>query len=161
MNQKYLTRHQLDAYSEMEFSKLLKKKKSQPFFPFKDEGIDIVAFKDNNFKKPFFFQLKARNLTIKNNVYRFRIFKTKIEEAEKINNFYWVLCAFKSSGKFDFFVFPQKIIKKWMDVWNKKLNENGKEFGAKRFFIIKSEENDYSIAPQYIKIDPNKYLWKI
>lgn len=160
MNKKYLIRHHLDSYSEMEFSNSLNKKNFQPFFPFKDEGIDIVAFESNNFKKPFFYQLKARNITIKNNCYSFRLSKAKIEEADKISNFYWVLCALKPSGKFDFFVFPQKIIKKWMDVLNKKLNEIGSEFGEKRFFKIKSEEDSYSIAPRYIKIDPNKYLWK-
>jgi len=143
---KYLVRHHLDSYSEIEFASYLIKKGFQPFFPFKDIGIDIVAHKKKNFE---LYQLKARNISLRYNQFRFRVKKEDIEKLSKSNNknTYFIFCAFQENQKFHFFKVPVSVVKKYF-----------KEAPKDRFFKIKKINAKYQVYPRRIGIKINKYI---
>jgi len=145
---KYLSRHHLDAYSEMEFSNYLFDKGFQPFFPFKDKGVDIIAFKNNNFE---LYQLKARKWSRRHPwYYWFPIKRKDIKKLKSLKNkrTYFILCALQTNQKFHFFKVPLKIIEEYF-----------KKTPKTRFFKInKVEDKKYEISPKRIKININRYL---
>ena len=99
INKKYYIRRNLDSYSETEFAKLLEKEGYMVFYPFRDIGIDILAYKNG---KVELYQLKARNEHGRRpNYYRFSI-KKDIEKLSKYTNIFFVLCALQPDGKLDF-----------------------------------------------------------
>tara|TARA_Y100000310_G_scaffold295222_1_gene326355 strand:- start:541 stop:1014 length:474 start_codon:yes stop_codon:yes gene_type:complete len=149
MNKKYITRRILDKYSEDEFSKELIKLEQQPFFPFKDTGIDIVGIDKHN--NPFFYQLKARNIGIRIKEYWFMVDKKKLEKFPKTKKSYWVFCCFKDTDIFDFFIVPLSITKKWYKIHN----DGCKKKQEKHHLSIKPiSKGKYELSPKRL----NKYI---
>jgi hypothetical protein len=146
-SEKYLTRRHLEAYSEISFSKFLFKKGIAPYFPFKDVGIDMVAFKGNKIE---FYQLKARNENLnQKRVYWFSL-KKNLHKLSKFRNTYFILCALQPNQKeFHFFKIPIKMIIKY---FKKKHARNARMFEIKRI-----SESNYKLMPQYLKWNINKY----
>jgi hypothetical protein len=154
INNKYFIRRKLDSYSEIEFAKFLEKKKVKAFYPFRDVGIDVLAFDG---KKVEFYQLKARNEHGRYpNVYWFPVRKKDIKKLSKFPNSFFVLCALQPNNKFDFFKLPIDVVKKYI-----KLREKTTKKSEKMFLEIKRiGKRKYIIKPERISkfIDINKYL---
>jgi hypothetical protein len=145
INKKYITRRILDTYSEEVFARKLRKKEGQQsFYPFKDIGIDIVGIDKNH--NPFFYQLKARRITFGAGHYKFMVNIDKLKEFPKKNSF-WVFCCFKEDYKFDFFIVPLDITKKWFDITNKKANKKHKQYHLR---IKPISERKYELAPKWM-----------
>ena len=148
INKKYYIRRNLDSYSEIEFAKILEKDGYMVFYPFRDIGIDILAYKG---RKVELYQLKARNEHGRRpNYYRFSIRKD-IEKLSKYPNTFFILCALQPSGKFDFFKLPIDVAEEYF-----------KEKGAKDSWlgIERINPRDYEIRPRRIAnlFDINNYL---
>ena len=159
INKKYITRRVLDTYSEEVFAKKLIKKEQEPFFPFKDKGIDIISIdKENN---SFFYQLKARNKDVKYGEYWLMVNIKKLEKFPKTKRSFWVFCCFKEEGVFDFFVIPLNITKKWFYLYN--ASEGIKNKHEEYFLKIRPLPNErYEISPRWLNKNINimKYLLK-
>ena len=153
MHKKYLSRRILDSYSEIMFSKLLIKKNQSPFFPFQDKGIDIVSIDNSN--NTTFYQLKARNLSVRNGLFRFKVKSSDLEKFPDTINSYWVFCCYLENGDFDFFVVPFNVLKKW----HKRYTEMTKETSYKFFRIKPLSEKVYRLAPEWLakEFDIQKY----
>ncbi len=151
---KYFIRRNLDSYAEIEFAKFLEKNGFQVFYPFRDIGIDILAFDG---RKVELYQLKARNEMRKHpSTYWFPIRKKEIQKLSIFPNVFFILCALKPNGRFDFFKLPLSIIKKYVV-----LKEQNTKKSEKLFLEIKRiRERNYAIRPERIVrfIDINKYL---
>ena len=104
MDKKFLLRHNLDAYSEEEFARKLRKKGIDAYFPFKDEGIDILARDKNN--KLYTFQIKAGSL-YNQNTYRFNIKNKDFLKGKDYPNFYYVF-GMVISNNIEYIAIPYK-----------------------------------------------------
>mgnify|MGYP001626461639 CR=1 FL=1 len=154
---KYLIRRHLDIYAELELAKFLERRGIQVFYPFKDIGIDMLAFNGKSFE---FYQLRARNeMKRYPNVYWFPIKKRELEKLSKFPNVFFILCALKRNGKFDFFKLPLRIVKKYIKLKEKKRKKEEKMF----LEIERIGERNYKIRPERIRklININSYLFKI
>jgi|GEM_PF-3730352 hypothetical protein len=154
IDKKYFIRRNLDSYSEVEFAKFLEKKRISAFYPFRDIGIDVLAF---NGRRVELYQLKARNEQSRYpNVYWFPIRKKDIEKLSKFPNSFFIFCALQPNNKFDFFKLPIDVVKKYI-----KLREKTTKKSEKMFLEIKKiGKKKYIIKPERISkyIDINKYL---
>lgn len=154
IDKKYFIRRNPDSYAEIEFAKFLEKRGIQVFYPFRDTGIDILAFDGKNVE---LYQLKARNeMKRYPNVYWFPIRKKDVEKLSKFPNTFFVLCALKPNGKFDFFKLPLPIVKKYI-----KLRERTTKKAEKIFLEIKRiGKRNYIVKPERIRksIRINDYL---
>ncbi|MEM5879330.1 MAG: hypothetical protein QXU74_02445 [Candidatus Aenigmatarchaeota archaeon] len=152
IEKKYFIRRNLDSFAEEEFAKYLLRKGVQPFYPFKDIGIDMLGY--NNGKVEL-YQLKARRQQARNkNLYWFSVRKKDIEKLLNFKNAFFVFCALQPNYTFHFFKVPIKIVKKYFE--RRKTKKPEMEF----FEIEKIDEEKYDIRPKYIKIDINKFLAK-
>ncbi len=154
IDKKYFIRRNLDSYAEIEFAKFLEKRGIQVFYPFRDIGIDILAFDGKNVE---LYQLKARNeMRRYPNVYWFPIRKRNIKKLSNFPNTFFVLCALKPNGKFDFFKLPLSVVKEYI-----RLREQTTKKAEKVFLEIKRiGKRDYIIKPERIGkvININDYL---
>lgn len=111
INKKYLTKRNLDIYSELEFARYLNKIGQSPYFPFKDVGIDIIGI--DRGLNPFFYQLKARNFNIRKGVWGFKIDRKKLQIFPKTKNSFWIFCVLKiAQDGFIFFKIPTMTLEK-------------------------------------------------
>lgn len=164
--EKYLARHHLDVYSEMKFSDFLDNKGFHVFFPFEDRGIDIapvlgLVIPTNPSRRENSINYTCSSWRLGTSVST--AITGSLGETSDIANFYWVFCALKPDGDFDFFVFPQKIVEEWMRQRSEGLKKKGKKFGDKRFLKLEpTEDREYIMRSEsYIEIDPNQYCVKI
>jgi len=156
ISRKYFIRRDLALYSEIEFAKFIMKRGFMPFYPFKDEGIDILAFNEKE-NKIEFCQLKARNeMKRYPNIYWFPIRKKDIEKLSRFPNAFFILCALRPDGKFDFFKLPVPVVKKYIELREQTTKKQSKQF----LEIERLGKRNYQIKPKRIseKIDINKYL---
>jgi len=150
---KFLSRHHLDAYSEMVFSDLLIRKGYEVYFPFKDVGIDIITTKNRKIK---YYQLKSRNPLKDNVTYWFPV-RRSISKIKSLNynlkQVHFVFCALQLNQKeFHFFEVPFKRV---LAYFNKKRGKLKRDFEIRRI-----KEDKYETLPYYIKFNINKYRFK-
>jgi len=159
MNKKYIIRKKLDTYSEEVFAKKLIKIGQEPYFPFKDKGIDIISIDKKS--NPFFYQLKARNKDIKYGEYWFMVNIKKLDKFPKTKNSFWIFCCFKEDMTFDFFVLPLDVTKKWFSLYH---NSEGIKNKHDQYFlkIRPLSEGRFEMSPRWLNkdIDIMKYLLK-
>ncbi len=132
----------------------MERKGIQAFYPFRDTGIDILAFDG---KKVELYQLKARNGMKKDqSIYWFPIRKIDVEKLSKFPNAFFILCALKPNGKFDFFKLPIPVVKKYIELREEKTKK------SERIFLEMKRIGDrnYIIKPERLRkfIDINKFL---
>lgn len=157
IDKKQLIRRNLDYYSELEFAKKLKEMCQDSYYPHKDKGIDIIGI--DKYLNTFFYQLKARNVDSQYpDEYWFLVKEKKIFEFPKSNKSFWVFCALRSNGKFDFFIIPLKVIKKWYNI----AKETYDPKRVQHHLMIKIINKKYEIRPKRVaeKINIMKYLIK-
>ncbi len=143
----------MDSFAETEFAKFLWKKDIQPFYPFKDVGIDMIGVSRI---KVEFYQLKARNPMAKgNNIYGFPITKKGIQKLSKLKNSFFILCTLQPNKTFHFFKLPPVIIREYDK--QRKASKYPKRHKTGFFKIEKIDEKTYRIRPKYIKIDINEF----
>lgn len=114
-NNLYLVRHALQTFSELEFAKKLKKKYFT-FFPFRDEGIDIMGIDKKNPAIVKCFQVKARNKG--RHTYQFRIDKKSFSRTKNVPSMWYVFVLVDNDRIVDHIVIPVSHLKKWMKIKN-------------------------------------------
>lgn len=108
----FISRRNLGLYGEIKFAELLKKKGFDPFFPYRDQGIDIVAIKFNQGRKVLStYQVKSRNRSKRFGTYWFQL---KAKDIQKNKAHYWIFAIFKEDNTFDFLRIPFTTISKWI-----------------------------------------------
>jgi hypothetical protein len=150
----YMEIRAIDIWAEISFAKELSKHNQIPYFPFKDVGIDIIGIDNKN--KSYFYQIKSRNINTRKMVYGFNINEKKLYNfPSNSKNSFWVFSCYKKN-KFDFFVVPYNITKKWYKLRKESCKEKGKYF-----LDIKPKDNGYELRPGRLnkEIKIMKYLW--
>jgi len=159
--EKFLVRRNLGLYGEMKFAEILKKRGFEPFFPYRDRGIDIIAIMFYKNHRTFFtYQVKSRNIN-KNKSFGDYWFRLKEKDLKKNQAQYWVFAIFKENNRFDFLRIPFKTIDKWVkqSCQNKEKNILSPEPDGWSF-KVKRVENSYISIPMKGSVKLDKYIFK-
>jgi hypothetical protein len=155
---RYLIRHVLQTYAELEFASRLKKKYFT-FLPLRDEGIDIVAVAKKKSGIMKCFQVKARNKGKQS--YRFVINQKSFARTRNVPRLYYVFTLVDNERLVDHIVIPVDHLKKWMKIRNPEKRtilwiESKKQW---RFDInYAHEEGSYYLKPRKGKLLLNDYV---
>lgn len=155
-----LMRHALQIYTELEFADKLKKKYFV-FFPFRDEGIDIVAIDKKNPKIIRCFQVKARNKGKQS--YKFFIDRKSFSRTKNAPRMYYVFVLADNGKIIDHIIIPAADLKKWMKIKDpdKRIVLWIKSRNKWRFDINHShKKGSYYVKPMKGGLSLDKYVLK-
>ena len=146
----------------MKFAELLKKRGFEPFFPYWDRGIDIVAilFKKNH-RTFFAYQVKSRNKN-KNKSFGDYWYNLKEKALKENRSQYWVFAIFnKENNRFDFLRIPFKTIEKWIKQSRNNTKTNILSHDSDGWwFKVKRLGNKYISIPLKGSVKIDKYIFK-
>lgn len=154
----FLIRRNLGLYGEIKFAEVLHKKGYEPFFPYKDKGIDVLAY-DLERRITITYQVKSRNMSKRFGNYWFKL------KSKDINNGFtadfWIFSIFKNDNKFDFINIPLTQLKNWIEQSRNNLENNILSPDKNDWWLkIEKKENEYYTIPKKGSINITQFLFK-